>query len=111
MDTMYDKWLQERLASLRIKKGNTSAREMSLSLGLNVNYVNNIESGKSLPSMYAFFDICEYLNISPRDFFDESTDYPQQLNQLIDDLKKLDERQLKNVAELIHDLAAASSEK
>ena len=27
---------------------------------------------------------------------------------LIDDLKKLDERQLKNVAELIHDLAASS---
>jgi len=30
---------------------------------------------------------------------------------LIDDLKKIDERQLKNVTELIHDLAATSSKK
>lgn len=81
---------------------------MSLDIGQNENYINSIESGKSLPSMTGFFYICEYLNISPRDFFDESTDYPQQLNQLIDDLKKLDERQLKNVAELVHDLAVSS---
>ena len=84
---------------------------MSLDIGQNENYINSIESGKSLPSMSGFFYICEYLHISPQDFFDESTDYPQQLNELIDDLKKLDERQLQNIAELVHDLAATASKK
>ena len=38
-----------RLAQLREKK-NVSAREMSLAIGQNPGYINNIESGKSLPS-------------------------------------------------------------
>ena len=38
-----------RLAQLREKK-NVSAREMSLAIGQNAGYINNIESGKSLPS-------------------------------------------------------------
>ena len=46
-----------------------SAREMSLSLGQNVNYINLIENGKRLPSMQGFFVICEYLNIAPQEFF------------------------------------------
>lgn len=110
MNTVYEEKFKERLSTLRLNK-NCSARQMSLDIGQNENYINSIESGKSLPSMSGFFYICEYLNISPRDFFDEFTDYPQQLNELIDDLKKLDERQLKNVAELIHNLATASSKK
>lgn len=107
MNTIYEERFKERLSTLRLNK-DFSARQMSLDIGQNENYINSIESGKSLPSMTGFFYICEYLNISPRDFFDESTDCPQQLNELIDDLKKLDERQLKNVAELVHDLAVSS---
>ena len=107
MNIILEDSFKRRLVELRLRK-NVSARDMSLSIGQNPGYINNIESGKALPSLTCFFYICEYLNISPRDFFDESTDYPQQLNKLIDDLKKLDERQLKNVAVLIHDLAASS---
>lgn len=64
-----------RLAQLRNIKG-VSARDMSLSLGQNPGYINNIESGKSLPSMAAFFYICEFLEISPKEFFDLVSDYP-----------------------------------
>lgn len=110
MNMILEDSFKHRLVELRLKK-NVSARDMSLSIGQNPGYINNIESGKALPSLTGFFYICEYLHISPRDFFDESTDYPQQLNELIDDLKKLDERQLQNIAELVHDLAATSSKK
>ena len=48
----------DRLIQLRLEKG-TSAREMSLSLGQNSNYIQKIESKQSFPSMSAFFDICE----------------------------------------------------
>ena len=61
---MYDDFFKLRLSQLRTQKG-VSARDMSLSLGQNPGYINNIETGKALPSMSAFFYICEYLNISP----------------------------------------------
>ncbi len=48
-----------------------SAREMSLELGQNVNYINYIENGRHLPSMQGFYLICEYLKIQPQDFFKE----------------------------------------
>ena len=50
-----------RLAQLREKK-NVSAREMSLAIGQNPGYINNIESGKSLPSLPGVFYICEAEN-------------------------------------------------
>jgi transcriptional regulator with XRE-family HTH domain len=57
-----------RLTQLRSER-NVSAREMSLSLGQAAGYINSIENGNSLPSMSMFFEICEYLQITPRDFF------------------------------------------
>ena len=56
-----------RLAQLREKK-NVSAREMSLAIGQNAGYINNIESGKSLPSLPGVFYICDYLGVSVSDF-------------------------------------------
>lgn len=58
-----------RLAQLREKKG-VSARDMSLSIGQNPGYINNIESGKSMPSLTGIFYMCEYLDITPSEFFD-----------------------------------------
>ena len=54
-----------RLARLRENKG-VSARQMSLEIGLNKNYINSIESGRNYPNLSQFFDICQYLNISPK---------------------------------------------
>ena len=59
----------ERIIKLRTSKG-ISAREMSLSLGQAAGYINNIENGKNLPSMAMFFEICEYLEVTPQEFFD-----------------------------------------
>jgi hypothetical protein len=44
--------------------------------------------------MTVFFYICEYLGISRRDFFDEESNDPTQLNELVKNLKKLDEKTL-----------------
>jgi len=92
-----------RLARLRVKRG-VSARDMSLSIGQNAGYINNIETGKALPSMSSFFFICEYLNISPKEFFDIDSEQPKELHTLINNLKKLNERQLKNISEIVEDL-------
>lgn len=100
---MYEDEFPLRLAQLRNKKS-VSARDMSLSIGQNPGYINNIESGKAMPSMACFFYICEYLNISPKDFFDFESKTPEKLNDLISDLKKLDEEQLDNIASIVKGL-------
>ena len=86
---MYENEFQTRLAQLREKKG-VSARDMSLSIGQNAGYIHNIENGKSKPSITGFFYICEYLNVSPSEFFETESTNPEKVNAIIKDLKKLD---------------------
>ena len=100
---MFEERFRNRLTELREKKG-FSARDMSLSIGQNPGYIHNIESGKALPSMAAFFYICDYLSVSPRDFFDFDCSDPTIFNSITDDLKGLNPQQLSNIAAIIKDL-------
>jgi len=100
---MYEGKFQSRLAQLREQKG-VSARDMSLSIGQNPGYINNIETGKALPSMSGFFYICEYLQLTPKEFFDTDAKNPERLTQLIDNLKKLDDKQLESIAAIVQGL-------
>ncbi|KJS84758.1 helix-turn-helix domain-containing protein, partial [Desulfosporosinus sp. BICA1-9] len=100
---MYEDLFYERLTRLRTQKG-VSARDMSLSLGQSESYINKIENKKSLPSMTGFFYICEYLNVPPKDFFDDEVSFPTKLNDLIDELKKLNDGQLEHLLAIIKDL-------
>lgn len=100
---MYEKDFPNRLYALREQKG-VSAREMSLAIGQNPGYINNIECGKSLPSMSGFFFICDYLGITPVEFFDYDSKAPQKLNTLIAYLKGLNEIQLEAIATIAKDL-------
>jgi len=92
-----------RLAQLREKKG-VSARDMSLSMGQNPGYINNIESGKSLPSLQGFFYICDYLGITPSEFFDLESKNPTKLDAIVKDLKRLNDKQLDTLSTLVKDL-------
>lgn len=100
---VYEDEFALRLAQLRNKKG-VSARDMSLSIGQNAGYINSIESGKAFPSMAVFFYICEYLQISPRDFFDGDSKNPEKLNEIIANLQKLDDNQLNSISEIVRGL-------
>ena len=84
MDT---KFIRDRITQLRLKKG-VSEYQMSYDLGHSRSYVYNISSGKSLPPMSEFLQICEYFNITPSQFFDESSENPALLQTAIDELKK-----------------------
>lgn len=100
---MDEKDFSLRLAQLREKKG-VSARDMSLSMGQNPGYINNIESGKSMPSLTGIFYICEYLGITPSEFFDMESQNPTKLNDIIVNLRHLDDRQLDTISALIKDI-------
>ncbi len=101
---MTEKDFSLRLAQLREKKG-VSARDMSLSMGQNPGYINNIESGKSMPSLIGVFYICEYLGITPGEFFDTDSGNPSRLNEITENLKRLNDRQLNMISALIKELA------
>ncbi len=90
---MDEKDFSMRLATLRTKK-NVSAREMSLSIGQNQGYINHIESGQGTPSLSGIFYICEYLGITPSQFFDFDLKNPEKLNKINEYLKKLNDEQL-----------------
>ena len=96
---MTEKDFSLRLAQLREEKG-VSARDMSLSMGQNPGYINNIESGKSMPSLSGIFYICEYLEITPKDFFDVETSNPTKATELYNIAKKLDSEQLDHLIAL-----------
>lgn len=85
-----------RLAKLREAKG-VSARDMSLSMGQNPGYINNIESGKSMPSLSGIFYICEYLGITPKDFFDIEAKNPSKATELYTIAGGLTDEQLDNL--------------
>lgn len=56
MDTQF---VRDRITQLRLKKG-VSEYQMSYDLGHSRSYVYNISSGKSLPPMAEFLQICNY---------------------------------------------------
>ena len=96
-----------RLSGLRLKKG-VSARDISLSLGQSPGYINSIENGISYPSMSVFFYICEYLDISPRDFFPD-TQLPPKLKLLLEAAQELTPQQLEHLLAIAQDLSRTKS--
>lgn len=104
---MDESFISKRITQLRLKKG-ISARSLSLSIGQNPVYINNIESGKALPSMMGLFYICDYLKITPTEFFDEDNQNPEKLKEIISLLKKLNDEQLKLVIDVIQGLIKGS---
>lgn len=100
---MYEDLFAKRISELRIKK-NVSAREMSLALGQNESYINRIENKKAFPSMQIFFYICEYFNISPKEFFDIDTPEPKKMTEAIEYFYKLNSHQFEIIYQLIREL-------
>ena len=84
----YAEFIRNRITELRLQK-NVSEYQMSLDLGHSKSYIQGISSGKALPSMSEFITICEYLGITPRDFFDDGTSNPVLLQKLLDKSKSL----------------------
>lgn len=99
----YLNWLPTRITELRTQKG-ISARDMSLSLGQSESYINKIENKRTLPSMAGFFYICEYLEITPQDFFNVDSPNPNQSKEVMTEVDKLTASQADHVMMIIKDI-------
>ena len=82
----------------------SSISHKSFTFAFKSRYINNIETGKSMPSLSGFFYICDYLDITARDFFDDGNEYPEQLRAVFQDMQKLSPEQLQNIHAIVKGL-------
>ncbi len=78
---MDEDFIRQRISELRIQK-NVSEYKMSLDLGHSKSYIQSISSGRALPSMSEFLYICDYFEITPKDFFDVNADETLRMHRL-----------------------------
>lgn len=102
---MDGEFIRKRITELRVQK-DVSEYKMSLDLGHSKNYIRTITSGGALPSMQEFLYICEYLSVTPRDFFDARGEikYPHLSKQLQEGIDSLPEDDVKFLLEMVHKL-------
>lgn len=93
---MDEQFVGQRIAFLRTNRG-ISARELSLRLGQSEGYINAIENGKSNPSIQMLGYICEELDVSLSDFYDEGNQYPNIIKEIIKEAKRLDKKALEGI--------------
>lgn len=91
---MDDAFVRNRISDLRMKKG-VSEYKMSLDLGHSKSYIQSISSGRALPSLAEFLYICEYLNVTPKEFFDDSMKEAPLVSKLLEISKNLQAEQLR----------------
>lgn len=85
---MDEKFVRDRITELRMQ-ADISEYQLSLELGHSKSYIQSISSGRTSPSMTAFFEICDYFDISPLEFFDSGLKSPDQIHHIVDKLKLL----------------------
>ena len=67
---MTEAFIGNRIAEL-VKVKKISTIKMSEDLAQSKDYIDNIIEHKQLPSMQSFFAICDYLGVTPAEFFTE----------------------------------------
>lgn len=97
---MDEQFIRERITKLREEKG-VSERKMSLDLGHSTSYIRSITSGRSLPSMAEFLYICEYLRISPMEFFNEESGTTIAKQKAIAAIRKMSEEDVVLIMEVV----------
>ena len=95
-----EKFVRDRITQLRLNKG-VSEYQMSFDLGHSKGYINNITSGKTLPSMSEFFSICDYFQITPKEFFDSKHSHPELISVIENEVQSLSDEDVFLILSLI----------
>ena len=101
MDKLF---IRKRISELRTKK-RVSKYKMSLDLGHSKSYIQSISSGKALPSFSEFLCLCDYLGVTPKEFFDVDIKEPQLVCKLKELARNLTEDDLVTLITLAERLA------
>ena len=85
----YENFVRKRITQLR-RRLHVSEHKMSLDLGKSGSYMRSISIGKAMPSMHEFLRICEYLGVTPQEFFTGAGDETDRIN-IFNRLQDLDD--------------------
>lgn len=99
------KFIRKRITELRLKK-NVSECCMSRELGHSDAYIRGISSGRSLPRMTEFLYICEYLGVTPYEFFDEKVENPPLVKELCEIAGAMSDEDLQMLVEVARKIGA-----
>lgn len=102
---MTEEFVRTRITELRMKKG-VSEYRMSTDMGHSKSYIQSITSGRALPSLSEFLFICEYLGVTPREFFDKNVKEPILVTQLCTTVRDMSDKDLLaliNIAERLNE--------
>ncbi|MCD8231877.1 MAG: helix-turn-helix domain-containing protein [Clostridiales bacterium] len=94
-----EKFIRERIALLITQKG-ISATKMSREMGYGKGYFSDVYIGKQSIPYDRLFATMEYLEVTPRDFFDTELPYPTVTRQLCEECRKLDIEDQKSYLEI-----------
>lgn len=86
----FSDFFRKKVTELRMAKG-ISEREMSLAMGHSEGFINHICNGYTLPNFTSFLEICEYLQVTPEEFFMELGTRPVTVTEC-EVLKELNDR-------------------
>ena len=92
----YEQFLRTRITKLREQR-NISEHRLSLELGKSGSYIRGITSGIALPSVRELFNIIDYFEITPAEFFAPLDDPQTPYARLCEKLRGLDEGRLARV--------------
>lgn len=95
-------FVRDRITQLRKSRG-ISEYKLSNDLGHSKNYIHNIVTGHSQPSLKELFCIVEQLGVTMRDFFDEKQEYrnPLLALQIMDGIRFMADEDLEALALLV----------
>ena len=96
---MDESFIRNRITELRMQNG-VSEYKISLDMGHSKSYIQSISSGKALPSLSEFLYICEYLHVTPKEFFDTGDNFPQLTHTLYEITRKLPADDIKMLTQL-----------
>lgn len=100
-----EQFIRDRISKLREEK-QISERKMSLDLGHSTSYIRSITSGRALPSMTEFLYICDYLGVTPMEFFNVEQETTLTQQKAIDYIYTMPDEDIRFVIELIERLKA-----
>jgi transcriptional regulator with XRE-family HTH domain len=87
-------FIRNRIRELREQKG-VNEYNMSLDLSKSKGYIQNIMACRALPTIAEFLRICNYLGVTPKQFFDKEDNYPVLINQAIGIIRSFDKEGVK----------------
>lgn len=102
---MDEQFVRNRITELRLEK-DISEYQMSLDLGKNKSYIQGISSGRSMPSMKQFLEICDYFEITPVEFFHTEANEPPLMRKAAELMKGLGIQDLEAIIPILLRLKA-----